>query len=169
MHPQTKNNRRPAAARAPGRATPKPRSSARTRREVADRLHSAAIRLLRRLRRVDRAAEIGPARLSALSVIVFAGPVTLTQLAEAEQVTAATITRVVQGLEATALATRRTDTGDRRRVWIEATARGRRLLEQGRARRVAALEARLASLSATDLAALAVAAGMIERIARAED
>jgi DNA-binding MarR family transcriptional regulator len=142
------------------------RSRASSERAVADRLHSAAIHLLRRLRRVDQVADIGPARLSALSVIVFGGPVTLTRLAEAEQVTGATISRVVSGLEASGLATRRTDERDRRVTWIEATARGRRLLERGRARRVELLRTRLAQLSPEELAALGQAAELLERIAR---
>jgi len=135
-------------------------------RDVADRLHSAAIHLLRRLRRVDQAADIGPARLSALSVIVFGGPVTLGSLAEAEQVTAATMSRIVAGLESTRLATRRVDPADRRVIRIEATARGRKLLEQGRERRIEHLRARLEKLDHDDLALLARASEILERLAR---
>ena len=43
---------------------------------IADRLHSAAIHLLRRVRQQDTATGEGPARLSALSVLVFGGPMT---------------------------------------------------------------------------------------------
>jgi hypothetical protein len=56
--------------------------------EAADRLHSAAIHLLRRLRMRDYELGIGPAQLSALSVLVFAGPQSLASLAEVEQVEA---------------------------------------------------------------------------------
>ena len=59
--------------------------------ELADRLHSAAIHLLRRLRREDDASGLGAPQLSALSVIVFAGPITLGALARAEQVRPPTI------------------------------------------------------------------------------
>jgi len=52
-------------------------------RDVADRLHSAAIHLLRRLRRQDDAMGLTPARASALSILVFGGPATLTMLARA--------------------------------------------------------------------------------------
>ena len=41
--------------------------------ETADRLHSAAIHLLRRLRVRDRESGVGPAQLSALSVLVVGG------------------------------------------------------------------------------------------------
>lgn len=142
------------------------RSRSALRRDVAERLHSAAIHLLRRLRRVDQVEGIGPARLSALSVIVFGGPVTLGGLAEAEQVTPATMSRVVTGLEDMALATRRADPGDRRMAWIEATAKGRRLLERGRDRRVERLRERLEALGDEDLAVLARASEMLDKLAR---
>ena len=45
--------------------------------EVADQLHSAAIHLLRKLRREDAASGLNAPRLSALSVVVFGGPLTL--------------------------------------------------------------------------------------------
>ena len=62
-------------------------------------LHSAAIHLLRRVRKQDAATGEGPARLSALSVLVFGGPMTLGQLAAAEQVKPPTMSRIVTGLE----------------------------------------------------------------------
>jgi DNA-binding MarR family transcriptional regulator len=133
---------------------------------VAHRLHSAAIHLLRRLRKVDQVADIGPARLSALSVIVFGGAVTMGSLAEAEQVTAATMSRIVAGLESGRLATRRADPNDRRVTLIEATAKGRRLLEEGRERRVERLRSRLEKLNDEELALLAKASEMLERLAR---
>src|SRR5256885_11986460 len=68
-------------------------------RAIADRLHSAAIHLLRRLRLQDKAMGLSAPRASALSVIVFRGPVTMSALAEAEQVRAPTITRLADGLE----------------------------------------------------------------------
>src|SRR5688500_5596943 len=51
--------------------------------DTANRLHSVAIHLLRGLRRVDRESGLSGPRLSALSVIVFRAPVTLTDLASA--------------------------------------------------------------------------------------
>ena len=142
------------------------RARASLQRDVADHLHSSAIHLLRGLRKVDRATAVGPARLSALSVIVFGGPVTLGSLAEAEQVTAATMSRIVAGLESSRLATRRVDPSDRRVIRIEATARGRRLLEEGRERRIEHLRARLMKLGDDDLALLARASEILERMAR---
>ena len=97
---------------------------------MADRLHSAAIHLLRRLRKQDEAAGLGAARLSALSVVVFGGPLTLGELAAAEQVRPPTMTRIVAGLEEAGLVARETDARDRRVVRVTATGRGRRLMEE---------------------------------------
>lgn len=125
-----------------------------SREEIADRLHSAAIHLLRRVRAQDAASGVGPARLSALSVVVFAGPVSLQDLARAEQVRPPTMSRVVDGLEAAGLVRRRVNQSDRRAVLIEATARGVALLKEGRRRRVRFLAAQLKKLSDSETAGL---------------
>src|SRR5215475_8975886 len=85
----------------------KTRAQAGSTEDLADRLHSAAIHLLRLVRGQDAAAGIGPARLSALSVIVFAGPLSLNDLARAEQVRPPTVSRIVDALETEGLARRR--------------------------------------------------------------
>src|SRR6266550_8353594 len=117
------------------------------RLDVADHIHSAAIRVLRGLRRQDDKWGLSAPRLSALSVVVFGGPITLGDLARAEQVRPPTMTRLVQALESARLVTRTADSGDARIMWIKATPRGRKLLFKGRAARVSALSARLASLT----------------------
>ena len=134
--------------------------------ETARRLHSAAIHLLRALRRQDAASGVGPARLSALSVLVFGGPTTLGALADAEQVRPPTMSRIVAGLEKTRLVRRRADPDDARCVVLEATARGRVLLDAGRRRRVDDLAQGLRELPAEDLARLEAAAELMERLAR---
>jgi DNA-binding MarR family transcriptional regulator len=137
----------------------------RVNRSVADRLHSAAIHLLRRLRREDEAMGLSAARASALSVLVFGGrPVTLGALAQAEQVSAPTITRLIVGMERDGLVRRQPDADDRRIVWLHPTAKGARLLHAGRQRRVAALEADLARLAPAERDALADATGILERV-----
>lgn len=113
----------------------------RSPEELADRLHSAAIGLLRQLRREDDAIGITAPRLSALSVVVFVGPLTLGQLASAEQVKPPTMTRIVTGLEEDGLVERRDDASDGRLTQIHATAKGRKILAAGRARRVETLSA----------------------------
>ena len=136
------------------------------RAEVADRLHSAAIHLLRRVRQQDTASGQGPARLSALSVLVFGGPMTLGQLAAAEQVKPPTMSRIVTGLEKSGLAERAGDQRDARRVRIRATAKGVRLLQRGRQRRIAYLAAHLAGLDASELKRLAQAVEVLEQALR---
>ena len=131
---------------------------------IADRLHSAAIHLLRRLRKEDDRAGISAARLSALSVAVFAGPVTMGQLAAAEQVAAPTMTRLVAAMERAGLVERDRDSEDGRVVWIRATARGTRILYAARNRRIATLTSDLEALDPADLRLLAAAAGVIERL-----
>ncbi|CAA9348463.1 MAG: hypothetical protein AVDCRST_MAG40-2756, partial [uncultured Gemmatimonadaceae bacterium] len=81
---------------------------------LADRLHSAAIHLLRWLRREDGAAGLSGPRLSALSVVVLAGPLTLGELAAAEQVRPPTMTRLVDALAAEGLVRREPDACDGR-------------------------------------------------------
>ena len=107
-----------------------------SRLEVADRLHSAAIHLLRHARKQDVLAKVGPARLSALSVLVFGGPMALGQLAAAEQVKAPTMSRIVAGMKRSGLARIEADAKDARRIRVTATAKGERLLQQARERRV---------------------------------
>jgi DNA-binding MarR family transcriptional regulator len=117
---------------------------------LADRLHSAAIRLLRLVRVQDTASGIAPGRLSALSVIVFGGPVSLRDLARAEQVRPPTMSRIVNALEAQGLARRRVNPQDRRAVLIEATEKGAAMLKQGRKRRVRFLASYLSRLSSSE-------------------
>jgi DNA-binding MarR family transcriptional regulator len=149
---------------------PRPRpaaSSPAATHDLADRLHSSAIHLLRRLRREDDASGLPAPQLSALSVIVFAGPVTLGELAHAEQVRPPTITRLVDKLEAAGLVDRVPDPVDRRVSRVEATAKGVKLLYDGRRRRVASLAASLRELPAKERSALAKAVPILEKVVRA--
>lgn len=132
--------------------------------DLADRLHSAAIHLLRRLRREDDASGLPAPQLSALSVLVFGGPITLGDLARAEQVRPPTISKLIAILEAQRLVERESDANDRRVVRVRATARGTKLLHDGRQRRVAALVASLTALSASDRALLARSLPVLEKI-----
>ncbi len=135
-----------------------------TPEQVADHLHSAAIRLLRRVRREDEATGLTGARLSALSVIVFGGPLTVGQLAAAEQVRSPTASKLVAELEGLGLVIRSTSPDDRRVTEVRPTARGRWMLQAGRRRRVANLAGRLAALGPEDLAALDRAAEILEEV-----
>src|SRR5215208_4338239 len=91
---------------------------------VADRLHSASIHLLRRVRRRDDESGVTAPHLSALSVLVFGGARTLGELAEAEQVRPPSITRIVRNLEADGLVEREPDPADRCIEGAPATEKG---------------------------------------------
>ena len=134
--------------------------------ETADQLHSAAIHLLRRLRLRDRESGIGPAQLSALSVLVFGGPRSLGELAEAEQVRPPTMTRIVAGLERGKFVCRHA-TEDGRRVRLAATPRGRKTMWEGRRRRVASLANALVSLPKNQRDQLRRTIPLLQRIIRA--
>jgi DNA-binding MarR family transcriptional regulator len=131
---------------------------------VADALHSAAIRLLRLVRSEDAKAGIGPAQLSALSVLVFSGGKTLGELAAVEQVRPPTMSRIADGLVQRHLAQRVSVPGDRRAVRISATPQGRKLLLAGKARRVRALTKRLENLTKEELSILQRAAQLMVRV-----
>jgi DNA-binding MarR family transcriptional regulator len=135
---------------------------AKRKTEVADRLHSAAIHLLRRAAAEDRAVGLSRARLSALSVVVFRGPLMLGELATAEGVRSATMSGIVNGLERDGLVRRRPHGRDRRAVQVEATASGRRLLGRARGRRIGLVASKLDDLSQADLDLLDRAAALLE-------
>jgi DNA-binding MarR family transcriptional regulator len=132
--------------------------------EIADRLHSVAIHLLRRLRRVDSATGLPAPRLSALSVLVFGGPLTLTELAAAEQVRPPTMTRIIAALEAAELVEREGDPKDRRIVRVRATLRGIEVLEEGRRRRIGLLARELEALSPADRELLGRSLDTLEQV-----
>src|SRR5437763_16677306 len=117
-------------------------SDASADRETADRLHSAAIHLLRRVRRTDTLTGVPAAQLSALSVLM-SGPKALGDLAGAEQVRPPTMSTLVAQMERAGLVHRTGDVKDARIVRVDMTAKGRRLLAKGREMRIADVERRL--------------------------
>jgi len=131
---------------------------------AADRMHSAAIHLVRRVREVDGAMGLTPARASALSVLVFGGARTLTELARAEQVTAATMSRLVSALEAEGLVRREPDPDDARAVRLHPTPPARRILERGRAKRTAYLDSLFADLTGHEREIVRRAAEIVDRL-----
>ena len=134
------------------------------KREAADEMHSAAIHLLRRVREADaEAMGISPARASALSVLVFGGARSLTELAVAERVTNATMSKLVAAMEGEGLVRRYPDVNDARSIRIEATAKGRRILQRGRAQRLDLFERLLSDATDREIAAIRTAASVVER------
>jgi DNA-binding MarR family transcriptional regulator len=156
---------RPASPTAEETTLPEPSPSSLVATEIADQLHSAAIHLLRRLRVRDRESGIGPAQLSALSVLVFGGPRSLGELADAEQVRPPTMSRIVAGLQRSRLV-RRHATEDARRVRLEATPKGVSLMWEGRKRRVESLAKALAALPEHDREQLRGALQLLQQVVR---
>ena len=130
--------------------------------EIADILHSAAIHLLRRAGEADDESGLSRARLSALSVVVFRGPLTLGALADAEGVTSATMSVIARGLEVEGLVRRKPHAEDRRAILVEATRAGKRVLKRARQARIDAVAAALGGLSARELELLWKAGNLLE-------
>jgi DNA-binding MarR family transcriptional regulator len=142
----------------------KPRRNTAALGDIAQQLHSVAIHLLRRLRRTDEQMGLSGPRASALSVLVFGGPTSLAQLAKAEQVKPPTMARLVDALEAAGLARRAVDKSDLRAVRIQATAKGRKLLLEGRARRLRQLTKMLEGTTTAEQAVLTDAVSTLQRL-----
>ena len=132
---------------------------------AAAALNSGVVHLLRGMRVVDRLAGQTPARLSALSVLVFGGPRTLGALAEAEGVAGPTMTRIVDGMVRDGLAERRPHPRDGRAVDIAATSRGERLTRDAARRRIETIMTGLGHLTPADRDRLVSAAALIDRLA----
>jgi DNA-binding MarR family transcriptional regulator len=132
-------------------------------REVANRLHSAAIHLLRRARRTDPLTGVSPAQLSALSVLM-SGPKTLGDLAAAEQVRPPTMSRLVSEMQRAGVARKVTDREDARVVRVHATPKGLRALSRGRAMRIESIEQLMTELGPDELGDVARAVGAIEKL-----
>lgn len=134
--------------------------------DIANRLHSVAIHLLRRVRQEDPLTGLSPARLSALSVLGFGGPRTISELAEAEQVALPTISRIVAALVAEGLVERQADARDRRTIHLLVTPKGLEVLHEGQRRRTAQLGNLLAQLTPAEQETLEQAIASMERMLR---
>ncbi|HLZ26533.1 MAG TPA: MarR family winged helix-turn-helix transcriptional regulator [Chloroflexota bacterium] len=130
---------------------------------LADRVHSAAIHLLRRLRRTDPLTGVHPAQLSVLSVLL-GGPRTIGDLAAIQQVQPPTMSRLIRAMEAAGLVCRTRDDLDGRVVWIQWTPDGERVLGRGRELRIAALRDQVDALPAADRQALRAGLEVLERL-----
>jgi DNA-binding MarR family transcriptional regulator len=133
------------------------------RERLIERFHHLAIRMLRSLRQVDEAGGLSGPRASVLAVLVFRGPMSLSELARAEGVKAPTMSRLVKSIAEEGLVRVRGSEADQRRLTIEATARGRRLMLAGRSRRLEALAEAFVSAGPAELLALAAVVAMMER------
>ena len=140
----------------------RPRRAGAALDDVALRLHGVAVHLLRRAWAHDGEMGLSRSRASALSVLVFRGPLMLTELAAAEHVTAATMSRLVAALEQDGYVERLPHPSDARAVRLRATAAGRRVMQAGRRRRIEVLTELLQDLDEREVARIAEAVDLLE-------
>ena len=133
------------------------------RPDSVERFHHLAIALLRSMRRVDEANGLAGPRASALSVLVFAGPQSLGELAAAEGVKPPTMSRLVNAMQAQGLVESRMAAHDQRAVRIAASAKGKKLLLRGREKRLAAIRELLRDASSYEKKALEVVVELLAR------
>jgi DNA-binding MarR family transcriptional regulator len=131
--------------------------------ELAARVRLAVTRTARRLRQ-EAGTELSPTQTAALSTIDRQGPLTPSELATQERVQRPTATRVVARLESDGLVERAADPADGRSFLVSVTPEGRGLLRKLRTRKNAYLARRLRDLDEDELAVLARAAGILERL-----
>ncbi len=125
------------------------------------KLNSAVTQLMRTIRRVDDSQGVGPARLSALAVLHFGGPCSLTELARKEMVSRATMHHIIAGLESDGHISRKANKVDARRQRIELTKRGTGVIIEAHRARIEFYRSLLQGTSAQELA---IAAEVLSRI-----
>ncbi len=135
--------------------------------EVAAQLRMAILRTARRLRQ-EAGVDLGPALIAALGTVERHGPLTPSELADLERVKRPTATRMVNRLEAEGLIVRARDLADGRSSLVSANPRGLELLRRLRKRRTVYLARRLRELDPDEVAALARAAEILERLVEGE-
>jgi DNA-binding MarR family transcriptional regulator len=143
--------------------TPSPATALDRDAELAVRLRLAVTRLSRRLRHKGETS-ISASQLSALSTIERRGPMTLGDLAAAEEVQPPSMTRIVAHLEEAGLVDRRVWEQDRRVARVRVTAAGRQLLQRSRTRKDAYLARRLQTLGDDDRILMPDVVGVLEHI-----
>jgi len=131
--------------------------------ELAARLRLAITRTARRLRQ-EAGTDLSPSQTAALATIDSNGPLTPSELASLERVQRPTATRIVARLEDEGLVARAADPADGRSFIVSATAQGRALIRKLRTRKNAYLARRLRRLDVEEVATLARAAEILERL-----
>ena len=134
---------------------------------LSDRLSASAVRLARQLPPPRPNTSLTPPELSALAAISSAGSITARDLARYEEVTAATMSRLVASIERKGLVRRKRDRKDARLQWITLTAQGAQRAKDGRLRQLAPLAAAIAKLDKAKRATLTEAADILEALASA--
>ena len=125
-----------------------------TLEEIATELNSAVTHFSRAIRAIDDRQPVGRAPLSALAVLVFGGPRSLTELADSEGVTPVTMHHTVRRLIAEGYAKQKQNPNDARSVIVEVTAKGRRTMMKARQDRLDWMLGNLSGLTEQEAALL---------------
>ena len=145
-------------------------SSEATADETAAALRIAISLLVRRMRQAPpehARDELSLSERAALARLDHHGPTTPGELARLEQIRPQSMGATLAALEAAALVARRPDPTDGRRVLMCITATGRRRLTERRTARARQMAATLsADFTRDELATLAKAAPLLERLGR---
>ncbi|GIU95963.1 MAG: MarR family transcriptional regulator [Gaiellaceae bacterium] len=131
---------------------------------VAAELRPALLRLARELRHETEQAGISARQATLLWLVKRSPGLSLAELAAAEGISPPAMSGHVDRLERAGLVRRVRDSGDRRRVGLELTAEGARLLRNVRARRTMWLTQRLQRLEPDELAAIAAAVPALSKL-----
>lgn len=129
---------------------------------------SLSVTRLARVLRQQESTRSSPASASTLATIVRRGPISLGDLAVAEQVTPSTITKVVNKLEASGVIERVIDPGDRRVHRVQLSPRGRRTITAYRTKRNAWLTEQLEALDDVELDRVFAVLEVLERLTGGE-
>jgi DNA-binding MarR family transcriptional regulator len=130
--------------------------------ELTLALYLAIGRIVRNLRQEAPKAQVGPGGLAVLVALDQHGPLRVGALADAVAVTAPSMTRIVNALEADGLVRREVDPADGRAQVVAMTGAGQALLRSGREIRLATLARRLDQLPAAERERLAAALPALE-------
>ena len=135
---------------------------------LSGKLSACAVRLARSLPPPRPAMSLTQPELSALAIIAAASEIAAKDLALKEDVTAATMSRLVASLERKGLVRRRRDRKDARLYWITLTTLGLQRAAEGRLRQIAPLAAAIARLDKKKRAILTEAADILESLVTAD-
>lgn len=133
--------------------------------EGAIRLRRVIVKVARQLNASSTGAGLTPSQASVLGLIVARGPMSLPDVGELEGINPTMLSRVIGRLVELRLIERIPDPADLRSVSVVATADGRRVDKEIKARRAAAVSQCLELLPADDVAALTAALPALENLA----
>jgi DNA-binding MarR family transcriptional regulator len=102
-----------------------------------EQLYVALVHAGRRVRALDHDLGLSPARFSLLATLRYQGPQNVSRLAQLEDVSQPTVTKLINALERDGLVERRPDPADGRACAVHLSPTGRALVRRARSRKIA--------------------------------